>query len=166
MLLAFAIFGMLATGVTLALTAVLRSTHRTALQAKVRNEGEYLMETMSQLVRYSNNTVCSGDTSAMKYTPTDTTLPRTMIYCKDAAPVSGYNLTTGVAQDQINSAEVILPVCYFHCLPDSGSENANCSNMDQCKPASSVEIVFSIQDKNGIVSPVYYDTNIVLRNFK
>lgn len=141
LVLAFGIFAMLATSTVVILSATLRSTARAAVAAKVRNEGEYLMESISQLTRYSKDVSCVGTTELD--VSTATYLPLAKITC------SGTTIASNSAQ--ISSREVEISGCAFTCSPTD-------TNPTQ------VNVSFSIKDLNDVITPLTFDTNIVLRN--
>lgn len=150
LILAFAIIGMLMTGVTLSLSAVLKSSARTVLQAKVRNEGEYLMESIAQPTRYATGVQCDIAGTWLTMSPKVSTDPDPKFTC------SGSKLISGTSNQALNSDEIVISNCSFSCTDSAG-------NVNNTNPAN-VEITFSVSDLNGIAQTIAYDTNIVLRN--
>jgi len=142
LVISFGIFSALATGTTLMLTATLRGAARGAAESKVRNEGEYLMETISQRVRYSTSVVCN-DPSTLTVNSSNSA-DNTVFYCNSARGSISRN-GTGINND-MNSDEVIVSGCQFVCSP------------------AAVEVSFSVTDVNSLVDPLVFNTNIVLRN--
>lgn len=154
MVLAFAIIGMLMTGVTLSLTAVLRSTARSALQAKVRNEGEFLMETISQATRYSTQVQCGVDGSSQHYltmAAKNVGDPTPLFTCLTSTGQIGSGSTLQV----MNSSSVQIANCDFVCTKNGAANNTS---------PDTVEIVFSVAEASGVIAPLYYDTSVFLRN--
>jgi prepilin-type N-terminal cleavage/methylation domain-containing protein len=157
LLLSFAIFAMLATGTTLALTAVLRSTARASLQAKVRNEGEYLVETIAQMTRYSARARCTsgGVVTTLFLAPPDLGSVEPRFTCAEVVPGAiprRYWVASNAVQ--INSVDVEITECALTCTVVDGE-------------VSKVRFRLSLEDKNNILSsPLIFDTDIVLRNAK
>ncbi len=136
LVLAFGIMALLATTTTTILAATLRSSARATVAGKVRNEGEYLMESISQLARYSTSVTCPSATQLR--VATAAYLPSANITC------SGANIASD--SGQLNSNEVAISGCNFSCS------------------STQVSITFSVQDTNGLIAPLTFDSDIVLRN--
>lgn len=149
LIIAFAVFGLLTTGVTLGLTAVIRSTAQTALQAKVRNEGEYLMETVSQRVRYSSDVVCNNPTNDTLVVNSVINSESSTFYCD--SPNAALERDALNPANKMNSDQVVITNCSFICSPTTGDAN-------------SVNVQFSVRDKGLLLPALLFDTDIVLRN--
>ncbi len=156
LIISFALFSILTLGTTLMLTSILRTSAQTSIATKVHNEGSFLMETISQRIRYSKSATCLDfNSDGLDYTDAVDIISvdgssNTKFFCNYGEDAIQRDVKD--SDHTMNSTtEVLVVDCSFTCTP---------SYTDP----TSIEVKIAVQDINGIIDPITFDTNIVLRN--
>lgn len=153
LVLAMAILAILASSSTVILTAALRSTERALLTTQVRREGTYIIDSMSHLVRFSPQVTCitSGENVGdMQVASTNPGVEDALFSCDYDPITDSRSIASGSATinpQPIHSPDVDITGCSFVCL--SGGR---------------VQINYTIRDKDDVIVPIDFSTEIVLRN--
>lgn len=157
---ALGIFVVLMATVTVMLVTTLRGARKAAVVAVAKSQGQFAMNSISQLVKYSTRVVdCSN--------PTSLTVEK----------VNGHQVTYSLAGGQIASSSPVLTSTINLTSPEVSVTTTGCSggNMFSCPGINTVNICFAVEGANASdvttavgalgTGGVRFESQIYLRNW-